>query len=149
MLTYHPDRLMRQPRDLEELLQIADLRIEVAHACRSSDDTSRRLIDSMIERAQDGRPHTGRRRYGYDKTGTVIVPEEAAIVREIFTRYLDGVSPVQLAKELYDRGEKTTEGRSRSAPRVRDVLDRRHVAGIRTLSDAVTQSRATLTLRHP
>ncbi|MET8854602.1 recombinase family protein [Streptomyces sp. NPDC004579] len=24
ILTYHPDRLMRQPRDLEELLQIAD-----------------------------------------------------------------------------------------------------------------------------
>ncbi|MFF9346527.1 hypothetical protein [Streptomyces sp. NPDC014734] len=54
---------MRQPRDLEELLQVSDeqeivlhgeanrrnlsdpddrfiLRIEVAHACRSSDDTS-------------------------------------------------------------------------------------------------------------
>jgi DNA invertase Pin-like site-specific DNA recombinase len=154
VLTYHPDRLMRQPRDLEELLQIADdhditlhgqanrrdladpddrffLRIEVAHACRSSDDTSRRLIDSMIDRAQDGRPHTGRRRYGYDKTGTVIIPEEAAIVREIFSRYLDGVSPVQLAKDLYDRGEKTAEGRNWSAPRVRDVLDSRHVAGIR------------------
>jgi DNA invertase Pin-like site-specific DNA recombinase len=77
VLTYHPDRLVRQPRDLEELLQIADdhditlpgqanrrdladpdarffLRIKVAHACRSSDDTSRRLIDSMIDRAQEG-----------------------------------------------------------------------------------------------
>ncbi|WP_237282606.1 recombinase family protein [Streptomyces fodineus] len=61
---------------------------------------------------QDGRPHTGRRRHGYDKTGTAIVPEEAATVREIFTRHLDGVSPVQLAKELYERGEKTAEGRS-------------------------------------
>ncbi|MFI8876469.1 recombinase family protein [Streptomyces sp. NPDC055243] len=154
VLTYHPDRLMRQPRDLEELLQIADdhditlhgqanrrdladpddrffLRIEVAHACRSSDDTSRRLIDSMIDRVQDGRPHTGRRRYGYDKTGTVIVPEEAAIVREIFTRFLDGESPVQLAKRLYNRGEKTAQGRNWTAPRVRDVLDNRHVAAIR------------------
>lgn len=154
VLTYHPDRLMRQPRDLEELLQIADdhditlhgqanrrdladpddrffLRIEVAHACRSSDDTSRRLIDSMIDRVQDGRPHTGRRRYGYDKTGTVIVPEEAEVVREIFTRYLDGVSPVQLAKELYERGQKTAEGRDWNASRVRDLLDNRHVAGIR------------------
>ncbi|WP_432043825.1 recombinase family protein [Streptomyces cadmiisoli] len=154
VLTYHPDRLMRQPRDLEELLQIADdhditlhgqanrrdladpddrffLRIEVAHACRSSDDTSRRLIDSMIDRVQDGRPHTGKRRYGYDKTGTVIVPEEAEIVREIFTRYLDGVSPVQLAKDLFERGEKTAEGRDWTAPRVRDTLDNRHVAGIR------------------
>ncbi|MEV7470603.1 recombinase family protein [Streptomyces kronopolitis] len=97
VLTYHPDRLMRQPRDLGELLQIADdhditlhgqanrrdladpddrffLRIEVAHSCRSSDDTSRRLIDSMVDRAKDGRPHTGRRRYGYDKTGTEIIP---------------------------------------------------------------------------
>ncbi|WP_060906922.1 recombinase family protein [Streptomyces scabiei] len=154
VLTYHPDRLMRQPRDLEELLQIADdhditlhgqanrrdladpddrffLRIEVAHACRSSDDTSRRLIDSMIDRVQDGRPHTGRRRYGYDKTGTVIVPEEAEVVREIFTLYLDGVSPVQLAKELYERGQKTAEGRDWNASRVRDLLDNRHVAGIR------------------
>ncbi|MFD9212132.1 recombinase family protein [Streptomyces sp. NPDC059544] len=154
VLTYHPDRLMRQPRDLEELLQIADdhditlhgqanrrdladpddrffLRIEVAHACRSSDDTSRRLIDSMIDRVQDGRPHTGRRRYGYDKTGTVIVPGEAEIVREIFTRYLDGVSPVQLGRELYERGEKTAEGRNWNASRVRDLLDNRHVAGIR------------------
>lgn len=107
VLTYHPDRLMRQPRDLEELLQIADdhdirlhgqanrrdladpddrffLRIELAHACRSSDDTSRRLVDSMVDRAKEGRPHTGRRRYGYDKTGTQIIPEEAAIVREVF-----------------------------------------------------------------
>ncbi|MFE3248467.1 recombinase family protein [Streptomyces sp. NPDC059209] len=154
VLTYHPDRLMRQPRDLEELLQIADdhditlhgqanrrdladpddrffLRIEVAHSCRSSDDTSRRLIDSMVDRVKDGRPHTGRRRFGYDKTGTQIVPEEAAIVREVFTRYLDGESPVQLAQDLYDRGIKTAEGRNWNAPRVRDLLDNRHVTGIR------------------
>ncbi|WP_043264974.1 recombinase family protein [Streptomyces sp. CT34] len=154
VLTYHPDRLMRQPRDLEELLQIADdhditlhgqanrrdladpddrffLRIEVAHSCRSSDDTSRRLIDSMVDRAKDGRPHTGRRRYGYDKTGMEIIPEEAAIVREVFTRYLDGDSPVRLAKDLYERGVKTAEGRNWNATRVRDLLDNRHVTGIR------------------
>ncbi|MFI1619681.1 recombinase family protein [Streptomyces lydicus] len=154
VLTYHPDRLMRQPRDLEELLQIADdhditlhgqanrrdladpddrffLRIEVAHSCRSSDDTSRRLIDSMVDRAKDGRPHTGRRRYGYDKTGMEIIPEEAAVVREIFTRYLDGDSPVQLAQDLHARGIKTAEGRDWTAPRVRDLLDNRHVTGIR------------------
>ena len=71
IVVYHPDRLMRQPWDLEELLKIADehgiilhgksgnrdlsdpddrhyLRGEVAHACRSSDDTSRRLKDAMV-----------------------------------------------------------------------------------------------------
>jgi DNA invertase Pin-like site-specific DNA recombinase len=83
LIAYHPDRLMRQPRDLEELLTISDsnhitlhgeanrrdlsdpddrfiLRIEVAHACRSSDDTSRRLKDAMDDRAKAG-THTGRR----------------------------------------------------------------------------------------
>ncbi|MEU5129994.1 recombinase family protein [Streptomyces mobaraensis] len=154
VLTYHPDRLMRQPRDLEELLQIADdhditlhgqanqrdlsdpddrffLRIEVAHACRSSDDTSRRLTESIVDRVKDGRPHTGRRRYGYDKTGMRIVPEEAKIVKEVFTRYLDGESPVQIAKDLHRRGVPTAQGKSWSAPRVRDLLDNRHVTGIR------------------
>lgn len=66
---------MRQPHDLEQLLHIADehditlhgqanrrdladpddrffLRIEVAHACRSSDDTSRRLRDGTVDRAR-------------------------------------------------------------------------------------------------
>ncbi len=79
VIAYHPDRLMRQPADLEELLRIADehritlhghaggrnladpddrfiLRIEVAHACRSSDDTSRRIKDKMDERARTGDP---------------------------------------------------------------------------------------------
>ncbi|MGH3926479.1 MAG: recombinase family protein [Pseudonocardiaceae bacterium] len=70
VFVYHPDRLMRQPRDLEELLTLSDehditlhgqancrdlsdaddrffLRIEVVHACRSSDDTSRRQRDAI------------------------------------------------------------------------------------------------------
>ena len=32
------------------------LRIEVAHACRSSDDTSRRLRSALADRARDGVP---------------------------------------------------------------------------------------------
>ena len=82
IIAYHPDRLMRQPRDLEELLQVSDdhaitlhgeanrrdlsdpddrfiLRIEVAHACRSSDDTSRRLKSAMQDRAREGKPQGG------------------------------------------------------------------------------------------
>ncbi|WP_245766742.1 hypothetical protein [Streptomyces colonosanans] len=92
---------MRQPHDFEQLLQLADqhditlhgqanrrdladpddrffLCIEVAHACRSSDDTSRRLRDATVDRARDGQPHGGKRRYGYDKSGTVII--ETALV---------------------------------------------------------------------
>lgn len=154
ILTYHPDRLMRQPRDLEELLQIADdhgitlhgeanhrnladpddrffLRIEVAHACRSGDDTSRRLKDALIDRAQDGKPHTGKRRYGYDKSGTVIIPEEAGIVREIYTRYLDGETTISIAHDLNRRKEPTALGGEWNSHNVRSVLSSRHVAGLR------------------
>jgi site-specific DNA recombinase len=82
-----------QPRDLlvEELLSISDefgitlygrvnarnlqdpddryaLRIEIAHACRASDDTSRRLKDQKQELAESRMPNGGRRAYGYTKT---------------------------------------------------------------------------------
>lgn len=91
IVCYHPDRLMRQPWDLEELLRISDengimlygrmdgrnlqdsndryvLRIEIAHACRSSDDTSRRMKDQKQERAEMGFPN-GARAYGYTPDG--------------------------------------------------------------------------------
>lgn len=154
IITYHPDRLMRQPRDLEELLQIADdqditlhgqanrrdladpddrffLRIEVAHACRSSDDTSRRLRDAMVDRAKDGKPHGGKRRYGYDASGTAIVAKEAVIVREVFARYLDGDTPGVIAGDLNERGERTSLDREWNPSTVRALLDSHHVAGLR------------------
>jgi site-specific DNA recombinase len=105
VIVYHPDRLMRQPRDLEELLTIADehditlhgqanrrdlsdpddrffLRIEVAHACRSSDDTSRRLRDALAGKARDGLPHApGKRRYGYTQNGMEVIAAEAEVIR--------------------------------------------------------------------
>lgn len=154
IIAYHPDRLMRQPRDLEELLQVSDdhaitlhgeanrrdlsnpddrfiLRIEVAHACRSSDDTSRRLKSALKERAEAGKPHSGRRRFGYSPDGMTIVEEEAEIVREVFDRYLKGQSPVVIALLLHKRGIKTVHGREWSQGTVRALLDSRHVAGIR------------------
>jgi site-specific DNA recombinase len=154
-MVYHPDRLMRQPRDLEELLTLSDehditlhgqanrrdlsdpddrffLRIEVAHACRSSDDTSRRLRDALEDRARAGRPHSsGQRPYGYAADAVTILEPEAVIVREIYTRYLDGASPGLIARELNERGELTVSGVAWQPYAVRAVLSSRHVTGIR------------------
>jgi site-specific DNA recombinase len=158
IVAYHPDRLMRQPKDLEELLTIADdsdiilhgqanrrdlsdaddrffLRIEVAHACRSSDDTSRRLKDAMVDQANDGKPHSGRRRYGYSPDAMTPVPAEAEIVEEIFARYLDGHSPRTIAIDLNSRKVPTTNGTNWMAWQVLAVLDSRHVAGIRVYKE--------------
>lgn len=154
IIAYHPDRLMRQPRDLEELLQVSDdhaitlhgeanrrdlsdpddrfiLRIEVAHACRSSDDTSRRLKSAMRDRVREGKPQGGVRRFGYTKDGMTIVGDEAEIVREVFDRYLKGEGPAPIAKDLHSRDIRTAGGKAWSAGTVRALLDSRHVAGIR------------------
>jgi len=154
IVCYHPDRLMRQPHDLEELLSISDqhgillygrvnrrdlqdpddryaLRIEVAHACRSSDDTSRRLKDEMAERAEDGRPHTGKRRYGYSKDGMKVNEKEAAIIREIFNRFTAGEGPTTIAKDLNSRGIKTAMGNTWMPSTVRLQLRSRYAVGIR------------------
>lgn len=152
VVVYHPDRLMRQPFDLEELLHIADrhgiilhgksghrdlsdpddqhyLRGEVAHACRSSDDTSRRLKDSLVDRARDGKPHTGSRRFGYSPDGMAIVEAEAEWVRWMFRSYLDGMAPTAIAEELTRRGVATVRGGRWGQSQVLSILDGRHVAG--------------------
>lgn len=82
IMTYHGDRLIRQPYDLELLLNIADtrriplasvsgvrdlsnpddrfiLRIEAAQACRESDNTSRRVKRALGARAERGLTQVG------------------------------------------------------------------------------------------
>jgi site-specific DNA recombinase len=155
VIVYQPDRLMRQPRDLEELLSLSEehditlhgqanrrdlsdaddrffLRIEVAHACRSSDDTSRRLRDALEDWAREGRVHAGAQRpYGYAQGGLVIIEREAEVVRGIFARYLDGDTPRQIAAGLNERGVPTAEGCRWAPESVRAVVSSRHVTGIR------------------
>lgn len=87
--TYHGDRLIRQPWDLELLLRLADdrhlplasvsgtrdlsneddrfiLRIEAAQACRESANTSRRVRRGWAARCERGEPAPGGKRpFGY------------------------------------------------------------------------------------
>jgi site-specific DNA recombinase len=152
IVCYHPDRLMRQPRDLEELLSISDeygitlygrvnarnlqdpddrymLRIEIAHACRSSDDTSRRMKDQKQERAEMGLPN-GARAFGYAPGGLKIIAAEAAVVREIFDRFTKGETPYSIAADLNQRGIKTAKGNAWTEATIRRQLRNKHVAGI-------------------
>jgi DNA invertase Pin-like site-specific DNA recombinase len=84
---WHVDRLFRQPRDLERLIDLADagfkvisshgsrdlsdaddrfiLRIEVAQAAKSSDDTSRRIKRRFQKYREEGRPVGGRPGLGF------------------------------------------------------------------------------------
>lgn len=84
---WHTDRLFRQPRDLEKLIDLADrglkvvsshgardladsddryiMRIEVAHAARSSDDTQRRMKRRLKRRREKGIPQSHARSFGW------------------------------------------------------------------------------------
>lgn len=154
VVIYHADRLTRQPPDLEELLANAEehhvtlhgqaggrdlsdpddrfiLRMEVAHACRSSDDTSRRVRDGLADRAREGKPHSGKRRFGYDKTGTRIIEAEAETVKWVFLQYLKGKTVHWIKTRLNEQNIPTALGRKWQHQTVLSLLDCHHVAGLR------------------
>lgn len=95
---WHTDRLFRQPRDLEKLIDLAEsgfvvmsshgtrdlsnaddrfiLRIEVAQAAKSSDDTSRRILRRFEEYRQQGRRTGGRPGFGFPRKADGWKPTE-------------------------------------------------------------------------
>jgi site-specific DNA recombinase len=99
IVVWHTDRLFRQSRDLEALIDLADkgflvasahgardladpddrfiLRIEVAHAARSSDDTSGRIKRRFQAYREKGIGHIGGpRRFGWPGRDLTWMPGE-------------------------------------------------------------------------
>lgn len=146
MVTYHLDRLYRQPRDLEKLFDICDAAgltematcegmVDLATsdgrlvarmlgnvAVKSSDDTSRRLKDMWESRAADGKPGGGQRAFGWADKMTPD-PTEAPIVREMVGRFLAGDSLTNLARDLNARGIPTTWTRNHQEKVDAGVID--------------------------
>ena len=166
IIVYHGDRLMRQPKDLEQLLELADerqlrlaspsgtrdldnedhryiLRIEVAAACKSSADTSRRVKRASKARAEQGRPSGGGKRpFGYGvptgKTGrtgrplhdiTQQVPEEAAVLRDAVDRLLAGHSKGAVVRWM-NTVSTTTEGGRWNGRNLGHLLNNPRIAGL-------------------
>lgn len=94
---------------------------------------SRKVKGGLLERARKGKHHGGRPPFGYTFNGDRLepVPEEAAIVREIFESYVrDGLGARAICKELLGRGIPTKTGRGEwNAADLRRLLRRRVYAG--------------------
>jgi DNA invertase Pin-like site-specific DNA recombinase len=177
IICYHGDRLMRQPYDLEKLIAAAErrglriasvsgtrdldsaddrfiLRIEVAQACRESDNTSRRVLRGNAARVAKGLGTMGGYRpFGYgvptgvvnartDKaTGEEIhvpavdttkqVPEEAAVIAEAVERMLSGQSQSGVIRWMNEPGmPPTTQGGPWTEKTLRALLIRPRIAGL-------------------
>jgi site-specific DNA recombinase len=156
ILAWHPDRLSRSPRELEELIDLAEssgaeiqtatagsfdlatptgravARTVGAWARFESEHKAERIRRQKLQLALDGRPaFGGPRPFGYARDLVTVVPDEAALITEMKNRVLAGDSIRSLASNLNTRGSRTTTGREWYQSAIRDLLLRPRYSGQR------------------
>ncbi|MFD8199542.1 recombinase family protein [Streptomyces sp. NPDC059701] len=159
IVAYDLDRLARQPRDLERLIEIYDersrlefatvtndidigtpdgrtmARVMVAFANKSSYDTSRRIKRKHLELAQKGRDSGGPAPYGWRKDDRAKVePEAAQAIREAQREILAGVRIGTIRTRWQEQGlGNPREGTKRMAHHhVEHILTNPRLVGYRT-----------------
>lgn len=139
------DRMLRQPRELEDLIDRAEkgltvltlqgqldlstadgramARVMVAMAAKASDDTSRRVRRAKQSKAERGEVFSGVKAFGWTDNGATIVEHEAAAIRDAASRVLAGEGTTAIAREWQAKGLKPPRGaRGWSTTTVRAVL---------------------------
>ncbi len=156
LIAYDLDRACRDPRDLEDLIDViegskpripvesvtgslrlandADVtmaRVMVAVANKASRDTARRVSRARLRLAASGLNGAGGKRpYGWDSDRVTVRPDEAAEVRLWAEAILAGVSLRQVTAAIRERGAETVTGAPWSTVTVRDILLRPRNAGL-------------------
>ena len=157
LIVYHLDRLVRQPRDLEDIVELVEqdrvtvsavsgagicpdddmsiqmARFMVAIANQASRDTSRRVRRAKAERAAAGVPALGRHRpFGYEPDGMTVREIEAVVVRQIAQLVLAGRSRAGIARDLNAAGAPTRgDSRHWDSTTVTRVMTNPRYAGLR------------------
>ncbi|WP_233620544.1 recombinase family protein [Amycolatopsis sp. WAC 01416] len=167
---WHVDRLFRQPKDLERLIELGDsgytvasahgardlsdpndrfiLRIEVAHAARSSDDTQRRTQRRFDVLRRKGVAHPGPRPFGFpglerralggspvkgdrvEVPAAQVVAERAAIAHAVAPLLAGATDCAKLARKWNADGLHTSTGRDFIGQTVKEVMLRPRNAGL-------------------
>ena len=135
MVVWAEDRLHRRPAELESFVQACDaagltklasvsgdtdlndpdalfmLRLKGSMAAREVAVSSRRGQRKMLEKAEAGEWHGGRRPFGYKSGGMEMDPPEAALLRQAAQRILEGGSLRSIAKDWKAQGVKSPGGK--------------------------------------
>jgi len=156
VVVYHQDRLVRQPRELEEFFDVCDqagvkdlatvtgdldlsnddhrtiARIMGALAQKESNDKSRRIKRKHLELAQRGEPAGGGARpFGYKQDRRSMDRKEARVIREVAGRILAGESLRSVCTDLNRRKIRTSAGGDWTQHSLRRVLSSARIAGLR------------------
>jgi site-specific DNA recombinase len=157
VVVYNLDRLHRQPRELEEFIDVCrragiddklascqghvDLathhgvltaRLLGAVAAMESDDKSRRIRRKHEELAQAGRPSgCGSRPYGFEADRVTLRKAEAAVIRDCATRFLQGATLRSLCADLNTRAVPTVGGSAWTTQSLRRILRAPRISGQR------------------
>ncbi len=136
VVVYREDRLQRQPIELEHFVRdaksagmtklysvksgmtdLADhsalmtLRIKGDVAAHEVDMTRDRIKRKMLDKAERGEWHGGRRPFGYKHGGMEIFLPEAALLKQAAQKILDGGSLRSIAKDWKAQGIKSPGGK--------------------------------------
>ena len=154
LIAWHTDRLHRRPTELEEFITIAETtglqvktvmsgdldlstsggrmvaRMLGAAARHEVDHARERMQAAKTEAVRLGKYRGGPRPYGYEAGGMIVRESEAAVIREATAGVLAGRTLAGIARDLNQRGVKTSVGREWNYGRVRDLLLRPRNAGL-------------------
>jgi len=168
IIFYDIDRLARQPRDLEDLIDLVEYykrpvetvtgnidlrtsngramaRVLVAMANKSSEDTARRVARARLQIAQDGNGSrfTGsRRRFGYREDGS-LNQAESALIRDAAKRFMAGESWSGLVKHFGASGIAPVYAHVWSMVSIRQILLSPSIAGIAVYNGALREENKT------
>jgi len=163
VVAWHPDRLHRSPRELEDFIDLIETtgaavatctagdydlgnpdgrlmaRIVGSVARKESEDKSRRLRRKHEELAEAGAVSGGGRRpFGYEKDRVTIRSEEAELVREAAERIIAGWSIRSVVMDWRERNIPTVTGAAWTATTVKRLLTSGRIAGQRAHHGQVT-----------
>ncbi len=171
VLAYTSGRLTRRPRELEDLIDLAEqhgtrfayvrspsfdlntatgrrvARILAANDAGEAEDISERLIRQRLQAAEAGQVHGSPRPFGYEADLVTVRESEAAIVRECAARVLSGESLHSVCRDLDQRGIRTSRGNPWSRKALRHMLVSARISGRREhrpVADYVTGNRPLL-----
>lgn len=153
-IVYDIDRLTRDPRHLEDCIEVVvhygrpiidvtgslDLltdngrtmaRVIVATANKQSLDTSRRVTRKHAKMQQEGIPAGGSRPFGWNDDKRTLRADEAELVRKAVERILEGAPPVAIAAEWIKDGVRTSRGNLWRKQTVVGMLRNPRLCGLR------------------